>query len=144
LDTLQIEREVELRATPEQVFAALSTEIGAWWDHTFADEPRGLHLEPYAGGRFYEEFGDNGSALYALVTYAEPDKLLVLSGSMGMRGPVLETVRYELAPCERGTLLKLAHRVVGEVDDETREIYTTGWDVLLNGQLKEYLEQREL
>jgi len=141
VDTLQIERDVELQATPERVFAALTTEIGAWWDHTFAEEPRGLYLEPYAGGRFYEEFGHGGSALYAVVTYAEPGKLLVLSGSMGMRGPVLATVRYELEPHEGGTLLRLAHRVVGEVDDETREMYTTGWEALLDGQLKEYVEQ---
>lgn len=141
MDTLQIERDVELQATPERVFAALTTEIGAWWDHTFAEEPRGLYLEPYAGGRFYEEFGQGGSALYAIVTYTEPGKLLVLSGSMGMRGPVLATVRYELEPREGGTLLTLAHRVVGEVDDETRELYTTGWEALLDGQLKEYVEQ---
>ncbi len=141
MDTLEIGRVVELPTTPERVFAALTTEIGAWWDHTFAEEPRGLYLEPYAGGRFYEEFGEGGSALYAVVTYAEPGKLLVLSGSMGMRGPVLATVRYELEPHEGGTLLRLAHRVVGEVDDATREIYTTGWEALLDGQLKEYVEQ---
>lgn len=144
METLQIEQEVVIEAEPQQVFEALTTHIDAWWMQGYACPHSIFHLEPVAGGRFYEDFGPGqGSALYASVTYLEPGRKLRLMGPMAMRGPVIGTVSFDLEPEEHATRLKLSHRVLGTVDDEDREIYTTGWRELLGKHLKRFVEQHQ-
>ena len=103
-----------------------------------------FHLEPVAGGRFYEDFGQGrGSALYATVTYLEPNKKLRMTGPMGMRGPVMGTIAFDLVAEGNGTRLKLSHRVMGAVNDDDRETYTHGWQELLGKHLKRLVEQHQ-
>ncbi|EFH82116.1 SRPBCC domain-containing protein [Ktedonobacter racemifer] len=144
MKTLQIEQEVLIVAEPQQVFEALTTHIDAWWMQGYASPHSTFHLEPLAGGRFYEDFGPGkGSALYATVTYLEPGKKLLLTGAMAMRGPVLGTVRFDLESEAHGTRLKLSHHILGTIDDSDREIYTTGWQELLGQHLKRFVEQHQ-
>lgn len=141
METLHIEQEILIHAEPQRVFEALTTSVDAWWMQGFEVPHSTFHLEPVAGGRFYEDFGPGrGSALYATVTYLEPGKKLRLMGPMGMRGPVMGTIGFDLVAEEDGTRLKLSHRVLGAVEDGDRETYTHGWQVLLGEHLKRYVE----
>lgn len=139
--SMNIEQEVTIAASPERVFEALTRDVGAWWSHSFAESPRGIHLEPRVGGRFYEEFdGDGNGALYATVTYVEQGKSLRMSGPMGMAGAVLGAISYELEARDGGTLLKLSHRATGDLPDGALERYAGGWQEMLNDRLKRYIE----
>ena len=142
MEKLHIEQEVRIEAEPTRVFDALTTEIGAWWNHRFSEAPKGIYLEPKVGGRFYEEFNEKEEgALYATVTYLERGKKLRMAGPMGMSGAVTGVVDFELEPKGKATLLKLSHRVIGEVSDETKKGYTAGWQELLNKRLKDFIER---
>jgi uncharacterized protein YndB with AHSA1/START domain/DNA-binding transcriptional ArsR family regulator len=142
METLHIEQELVIHAEPQQVFEALTTDVDAWWMQGFEVPHSTFHLEPVAGGRFYEDFGPGrGSALYATVTYLEPSKKLRLMGPMGLSGPVMGTVAFDLVAEENGTRLKLSHRVLGAVKEGDRETYTRGWQVLLEEHLKRFVEQ---
>ncbi len=58
---------MRIAASVEVVWRSLVGDVGAWWPHSFSEEPK-ISMEPWVGGRFMEEW-DGGSALYALVTH---------------------------------------------------------------------------
>ena len=148
--TLRIEQEVEIAAAPERVFDALTAQIGAWWSRHFSPAPRAIALEPWPGGRLYEEFGGGagdagvtGGALYATVTYLERGRRLALTGALGMPGPVLGVVTFDLEPRAGGgaTLVRLSHHAIGAVDADTQDRYGAGWGALLRDRLKRFVEE---
>ena len=61
--------EVEIEATAEVVWQALTTDIGEWWPRDFCvGDVERFHLEPKLGGRMYEDWGDGGGLIWAVVT----------------------------------------------------------------------------
>jgi hypothetical protein len=46
---------------------------------------------------------------------------------MGMRVPVAGVFSLALEELPDGTLVRLSHHAIGEIDDETRAAYQTGW-----------------
>jgi len=134
-----IHAEVRIAAPVEIVWRSLVEDVGAWWPHSFSDEPR-ITMEPWVGGRFMEEW-DGGSALYALVTHIVTGARLTISGPMGMRGARQYVKTYELAADGDGTLVTTTASMLGDIDDELRENYTTGGLELLQA-LKAHAESK--
>ncbi len=63
--------DVTLPAPPVEVYDALTGDITGWWDHSFAEKPFRLYIEPKPGGGFYEIFDQSGDgARHATVIYA--------------------------------------------------------------------------
>jgi uncharacterized protein YndB with AHSA1/START domain len=139
---MEIEQEVTIQAPPERVFDALTNEVGAWWTHSFDDAPRAILMEPRVGGRFHEVWGDEEGALYATVTSLRRPSQLRLAGPFGMRRPVQAVIAFDLEPRDdgRATLLRLSHRAIGDLDEETHQQYDTGWRALLGTSLKSHVE----
>jgi uncharacterized protein YndB with AHSA1/START domain len=141
---LHIEQEVTIDAPPERVFEALTRDVAAWWGepHMYDEaRARDIRLEPVLGGGFYEDWGGGEGATYATVTLVRRPERLRMSGAMGMAGAVAGIIDIRLAPQGRGTVLRLTHRAVGEVTEETRASYTRGWTALLQERLKAYVER---
>ena len=142
METVQIEQEVVIAAEPERVFEAMTDGVNSWWAHGYESPRSTVHLEPQAGGRFYEDFGPGrGSAYFATVTYCDRGKKLRLMGPMGMSGPVVGTMNFDLEPEAGGTRVKLSHQIMGAVDEETRQGYTSGWRELLGVHLRRFVEE---
>jgi uncharacterized protein YndB with AHSA1/START domain/DNA-binding transcriptional ArsR family regulator len=143
VEPVQIEQEVVIAAVPARVFAAL-VEPDAWWHLRYGRTPDRITFEPKLGGRFYQRFdGDDTGVLWAVVTWFEPDKRLVLTGTLDMAGAIAGVATFDLAPHADGTLLKLRHEAVGPIAAETRASYTAGWQALLGERLKAYVERGE-
>ena len=123
--TLDVEQEMVVAAPREKVFDALCR-MGEWWPHAFR-EGSAVHLEPRVGGRFWEDWGDGDGALYATVTGIRRPEQLTCTGPMGMRVPVAGVFSLALEELPDGTLVRLSHHAIGEIDDETRAAYQTGW-----------------
>ena len=142
----KIEQEVELAATPARVFEALTVDVRKWWAHiTFdsAGHTPNLQIESKVGGKFFEVSGQK-AILYALVTRYEPGVSLWLEGSMGMKGALSGWIAFQLEPYrETSAKLKLSHHVVGDVDQDTMDMYAGGWTQLLSTSLKKFVEQGE-
>jgi uncharacterized protein YndB with AHSA1/START domain len=134
-----IHAEVRIAAPVEIVWRSLVEDVGAWWPHSFSEEPR-ITMEPWVGGRFMEEW-EGGSALYALVTHMVTGARLTISGPMGMRGARQYVKTYELAADGDGTLVTTTASMLGDIDDELRESYTTGGAQLLQA-LKAHAESK--
>jgi len=125
LAALDIAHELVVAASREKVFGAL-TRMGEWWPHRFRDGAL-VTLEPFVGGRFFEDWGDGGGALYGTVSeLRRPDRIAV-RGPMGMTGPVTSVWDLELEDTGAGTRVRGSHRAFGDIDEETRASYTSGW-----------------
>lgn len=137
--------EVTLAAAPDRVYDALTKELAAWWGppYTGVENPLDLILEGTIGGRFYEIGEDGDAYLWGVVTAKKPNAYLEVTGPCGMPGLVHGTFRYDLAPDEAGTRLKLKHTAMGEVNDELADRWAKGWDDLLGTRLKAYVERGE-
>lgn len=136
---IAMEWETFIAAPPERVWQALAHEVNAWWSHSFTDNPR-IVLEPCIGGRFCEEFDDQGNgALFATVTYCQPLHKLKYIGTMGMSGPVLNQSTWELSAADGGTRVRKVMEVFGQVPPELAAGYSKG-SLELMGHLKEWVE----
>lgn len=142
LRSFHAELEATIGAPPSRVFEALTREVSAWWGAPYLiGKAQRLVLEPRLGGRFYEEWADGAGALWGTVTELEEDKLLEVTGPVGMGGPVVGRVRFTLAPQgAAGTRLSLSHRGFGAVTEKTGAEYKGGWTDLLATRLKAYVE----
>lgn len=139
---VEIEAEIDIAAPVEEVWDSLTRRIGEWWDHTFRDEPHGVFLEPHPGGRFFEQFDASGAgALYAIVTYVDPLKVLRFSGPMGMPGARTYVKTYHLEPTETGTRVSTVASTLGDLSPELIEKYRGGGAHLLES-LKRHAEGR--
>ena len=136
LGTIAVEQEVSIDAPPERVFEAITSGIGEWWDHVFFGGR--VSLEPWVGGRFFEE-AENGAALFGTVTAIQRPNLLRLSGPLGIRGAVSGSYRFELEEKDGGTLLSLSHSAFGDIDEDAQAAYGEGWSKLLGERLSGYL-----
>jgi DNA-binding transcriptional ArsR family regulator/uncharacterized protein YndB with AHSA1/START domain len=137
----QIEQEVLIRAPREKVFDALTRDIGQWWAFRIVERGSNLVLEPRVGGRFFEDHGNGEGALWGTVTFIKRPEKIRLSGPLGMTTPVISNYMYELADADGGTLLKLSHRIFGDVGPEIAEKHRGGWGKLLGRYLKGYCEE---
>lgn len=135
--TLDVANDVTIDAPRARVWDAI-LRIGAWWPHRFR-AGSAVVFEPFAGGRFYEDWGDGSGALYGTVAVLDAPARIAVSGPMGMGGPVVGLWSFDLEEEAGRTLLRYAHRAFGDIDDETAQGYTSGWGEVL-AALREAVE----
>ena len=131
---LQFIHELPVAAPPKKVWKALLS-VGKWF--VFDPDPRKWPkqtLEARPGGRWFVERKDGSSSLHGLVTHVEPEKLLRLSGPIGLSHlPVSTAVIFELQ--ERaggnGALLRVGVRVFGFLHSEVKQRYPEVWKQFL-------------
>jgi DNA-binding transcriptional ArsR family regulator/uncharacterized protein YndB with AHSA1/START domain len=143
LVSIHIEQEVLIEAPRERVFDALTRHISAWWGAPYLIDNRAtaIRLEPRLGGRLVELWGEEEGGIWATVTRFRRNQRLDLTGPIGMSGAVVGIATLELETRGRATVLKLTHRAIGQVTDETRRSYSAGWSDLLATRLKAFVEQ---
>lgn len=138
----QFIQELPIDATPKKVWASLLNVV-KWF--RFDDEPgmgSNQTLEAWPGGRWISESKDGTAALHGIVTHLEPNKLLRLSGPVGLTHlPVNNVFIFELQAKKDGkaTLLRFGQRTFGFVDTDLKKRYAGGWKKLLP-QLKSLAE----
>lgn len=117
-----LENVVEVPVDAATAWSALVEDVDAWWpaDHTWWGAESTLTIEPRAGGCFCEKHGDN-EAQHLLVTYAEPGRLLRLTGGLGpLQGMGLDGVaEFRLAGADGGgTRITLFYRAGGYAPED--------------------------
>ena len=134
----EVRHTVNLVIPPEAAFAAFAN-LGGWWgkDHTYSGNSANLSLSLRPGGCFCERFPDGGGIEHLRVTYVEPGKRLVLTGSLGpllyeatagvmdvrvksIAGGSQLTLNYRAAGFANGGAEKLAPLVDGVLGDQIR------------------------
>jgi hypothetical protein len=127
---LHIHREIDIDAPVGVVFESLLEQIGPGND-TPDGKPLPMKLEPWPGGRWYRDLGDNAGHFWGHVQVIKPPTLLELTGPLFMSYAAVSHVQYRLTEQGRGTRLSLTHRAIGEIAPEHREGVVKGWSHIL-------------
>lgn len=80
----EVESRLELSVPPDAVYRAFA-DLPRWWsgDHTYSGSARNLKLELRPGGCWCESLPNGGGVEHLRVVYVEPNRRVVLSGSLG-------------------------------------------------------------
>jgi uncharacterized protein YndB with AHSA1/START domain len=119
IQTLEVVKDEEIAASIEIVFETILEQIGP-----LNETPDGaslkMKLEPWPGGRWYRDLGDNTGHLWGHVQAIKPPALLEIYGPLFMSYPAMSNAQYRLT-VERGvTRVQFAHRAMGLIPAELR------------------------
>jgi hypothetical protein len=133
--TLNVTQEIHVRASLDATFAAILEEIGPYND---ADgRPMPMTIEPWPGGRWYRDLGNNDGHLWGHVQAIKRPTLLEITGPLFMSYPAISNVQYRLSEVDGGTLIKFRHAALGLIQDDHRKNVSRGW-----GSLQERIRAR--
>ncbi len=133
---LEIDQQILVAAPIEKVFAALLDNLSVKMGPPGGD-PMKLKLEPWPGGRWFRDLGNNQGHLWGHVQVIKPPTLLELCGPMFMSYPVSGHVQAKLTPEEKGVRLSLRHRALGMIEEPHRKGVVAGWQHILEGVRKD-------
>jgi len=127
--TLNITEEIHVRASLEATFAALLEQLGP---HNEVPNvgPMPMKLEPWPGGRWYRDLGDNNGHFWAHVQAIKRPTLLEFAGPLFMSYPVISNVQYRLTQKDGGTLISFHHTALGFIPDDNRAGTFKGWSYI--------------
>ncbi len=129
--TIQVDKEIEIAAPVEITFAALLEELGPAGVMP-GGVPMPMVIEPWPGGRWYRDLGENAGHFWGHVQVIKPPTLLELSGPLFMSFPAVNHVQYRLFAEGGETRLRLVHRGMGTIPSELYEKVGFGWDHVLD------------
>lgn len=139
---VKIEQEMRINAPRERVFAALTSELGAWWPHRFKPGST-VYCDDFVGGTSGERFAGGGGALYGQIVYYDPPYKLGQSGASamtkGMNAFGMDTLEEDGA----GTLYRKSLTFWGDVPDDVVKMFEMGMRELMEEALKAYVERGE-
>ncbi len=141
IHTLEVTKAEEIAAPVEVVFETLLEHLGPL-NETGEASPLPMKLEPWPGGRWYRDLGNNTGHLWGHVQVIKPPTLLEISGPLFMSYPAISHLQYRLTAQGGSTRLTLAHRAIGQIPPDHREGVGQGWSHLLT-KIREGAERRK-
>ena len=112
VQTFDFSRSAEIAAPADVTFEAVLAELGP--ESEMPDgKPFPFKLEPWPGGRWFRDLGDNAGHLWGHVQVIKPPKLLEIAGPMFISHPAVNHIQYRLTDKGERTLLQVTHRAIG-------------------------------
>jgi uncharacterized protein YndB with AHSA1/START domain len=140
INAFEIRKEIEIGAPIEIAFQSVLDELGPE-----GQMPNGqslsMKIEPWPGGRWYRDLGNNAGHLWGHVQVIKPPTLLELIGPMPMSYPAVNHVQYRLQEEDGRTRLTFVHRAMGLILPEHRDGMPEGWEHWLN-RIRELAERK--
>jgi len=141
----QIAIEIHINAPIAKVWDTVLNRTSDWWPGDFLchEGSKEIKMEPFVGGRIYEETADGKSLLWGTLVNIHPNKTLEFIGHSTPQfgGPSLSMGKYELTESEsNSTNLQFTNVIMGNCSDEGTQMVTEGWNYLL-GELKNFAEK---
>jgi uncharacterized protein YndB with AHSA1/START domain len=138
--TLNITEEIHVKAPLDVTFEALLEQLGPGLTGG-DDRPMQMKIEPWPGGRWYRDLGDNNGHVWGHVQSIKRPTLLEFYGPLMMSNAVTSNVQYRLSEEPGGTLIKFQHKAFGAVEDSHRQGMPKGW-AQINARAKEKAEAK--
>lgn len=129
--TLNIVQEIHVKASLEDTFDAILEQIGPGND-TMDGTPMPMKIEPWPGGRWFRDLGDNNGHFWGHVQAIKRPTLLEMWGPLFMSYGAVSNVQYRLSESNGGTLIKFHHKALGAIEEEHRQNVSKGWGHLLS------------
>jgi uncharacterized protein YndB with AHSA1/START domain len=124
--SLEVKQEIHVRAPIEATFAALLEQIGPH-NETPDGTPIPMKIEPWPGGRWYRDLGNNEGHFWAHVQAIKRPTLLEFTGPLFASYPFVSNVQYRLSEVDGGTLISFRHVALGLIQDNHKEGVSKGW-----------------
>jgi uncharacterized protein YndB with AHSA1/START domain len=142
----QYEFAIEIEASRERVWRGLTDQLGAWWlpDFHMLGTESLVTLEPRAGGRIFEENGDQQLLWYTVIAIHENESL-DLAGYISAKfgGPATTMINATLTTVSQyRTRLQISDSLYGRVSEGLVNSLNQGWQLLFNDGLKQYVESQ--
>jgi hypothetical protein len=136
----EIKQTIPLVVKPDVAFEAFAS-LPAWWDpqHTYSGKSENLSFSARPGGCFCENFPDGGGVEHMRVTYVDPGKRILLTGSLG---PLLfeattGVMDVQIKSTAGGSQLTLDYRAAGFANGSADKLAPIV-DGVLASQLKRF------
>ena len=127
IQTFDFSKSVEIDAPIEITWDAVLAEVGP--EGQMPDgKPFPFKLEPWPGGRWYRDLGNNTGHLWGHVQVIKPPKLLEIFGPCFVSYPATNHIQYRLSPQGSGTLLKVTNRAFGYMPKGFMTDADQGWE----------------
>lgn len=126
IETVVIQKSIEIAAPIEIAFAAMLDELGP--DAQMMDgTAMPFKLEAWPGGRWYRDLGNQAGHLWGHVQVIKPPALLEIWGPLMMSYPAVNHLQYRFVAQGAGTRLTFEHRGMGLITAQHREGMPQGW-----------------
>ena len=135
---LNITQEIHVRASLDATFAALLEQLGPG-NETSDGKSLSMKIEPWPGGRWYRDLGDNNGHLWAHVQAIKRPTLLEFSGPLFASYPFVSNVQYRLTEEKGGTLISFRHTAFGFLEEQHRDGVSKGWTAM-NDRVRKHAE----
>jgi len=120
---------------------AAVVDVGKWWDpaHTYSGDAANLSIDPRPQGCWCEKLPGRAGVEHLTVVFADPGKLLRLSGGLGplQSMAVAGVMTFSFTPVEKGTTVELTYSVGGYSRGGFKDL-APGVDAVLRAQLERY------
>src|SRR5579864_7413096 len=93
---LNINQEIRVNASLEVTFASLLEQMGTE-NETPDGKPLPMKIEPWPGGRWYRDLGDNNGHFWGHVQAIKRPTLLEITGPLFASYPFVSNVQYRLS-----------------------------------------------
>jgi hypothetical protein len=131
LQALCVEKDILIQAPLNIAFESLLEELGPA-NEIPGGKPMPMVLEPWPGGRWFRDLGNQSGHLWGHVQVIKPNSLLEISGPLFMSYPCMNHIQYRLVAEGNATRLKFLHRGIGDIPAEHRDGVSEGWTYGLN------------
>jgi hypothetical protein len=129
--SLDIKQEIHVKATLQATFEALLEQMGPGNEKPDG-EPMPMKIEPWPGGRWFRDLGNNDGHFWGNVQAIKRPTLLEICGPLFASAPLVSNVQYRLHEEKGGTRIEFRHTAMGFFSDDQRRNVGTGWAYILD------------
>jgi len=141
VESFEISKQIEISAPIEIAFEAVLEQLGP--EGQMPDrKPFPMRIEPWPGGRWYRDLGNNSGHLWGHVQVIKPPTLLEIWGPLMMSYAAVNHVQYRLQAEGGVTRLAFLHRALGAIAPEHRDGLPKGWQYWLE-RIRELAERKK-
>jgi uncharacterized protein YndB with AHSA1/START domain len=141
VECFEIGKEIEISAPIDIAFEAVLEQLGPE-----GQMPGGksypMKIEPWPGGRWYRDLGNDGGHLWGHVQVIKPPTLLEICGPLMMSYAAVNHLQYRLKEEGGVTHLAFLHRGMGLFLPEHRDGLPKGWTYWLE-RIRELAERKD-
>lgn len=131
IQTLEIIKDEEIAAPIDVVFETILEQMGPY-NETPDGTALPMKIEPWPGGRWFRDLGNNTGHLWGHVQSIKAPGLLEIHGPLFMSGPAVSNVMYRLTAAGNRTCVQFSHRAMGLIGPEhTDSRINVGWGSII-------------
>jgi hypothetical protein len=138
--SLIVTQEIHVAATLQTTFEALLEQIGPENESPEGKMP--MKIEPWPGGRWFRDLGDNNGHLWGHVQAIKRPTLLEITGPLFMSYGVVSNLQYRLREENGETVIRFHHKAFGLIQEDHRRGVSEGW-THINQRIKARAERKK-